>query len=209
MVRAVHQYQLGISIRQLLDFIDVKAEVVFLSKTIAASFDPKRFGQGRKWSIAWLRNDDIGFGLRGQPHQKKKSLRGAGYDLDSVDVNTMQVGDRFAQSVGSRRAAVNQIVIQEALPLFFAGEAKDFIQRPGRSGAGPRVDGIRCCARKCRATCPAGKASIACAPRRIRSANHKASLINFYVLASSIRIHAFPYRRLPLKCGDWPIALSS
>src|SRR5205814_5070592 len=99
MVRAVHQYQLGISIRQLLDFIDVKAEVVFLSKTIAASFDPKRFGQGRKWSIAWLRNDDIGFGLRGQPHQKKKSLRVAAYDLAWIHATTTPHADRLALSL--------------------------------------------------------------------------------------------------------------
>ena len=54
---------------------------------------PKRLGQGRERRIAGLRQDDVGSGFRGQPKQNQESLRGAGYDLDGVDIHTLHVGD--------------------------------------------------------------------------------------------------------------------
>src|SRR5260370_34012493 len=99
-------------------------EVVFLPNSVVASLDPKGFGQGGKGGIAWLRQDNIGSSFRGQPHQNKKCLRGAGSDQDSVDINILHVGDCCAQALGSCWAAVNQIVIQEALPLALTSEAQ-------------------------------------------------------------------------------------
>src|ERR1700756_2150365 len=68
-VRAVNQNQFGISIHQLLDLIEIDTEVVFLAKGVVANLDAKGFGQGGKWRIARLRQDDVRSGFRGQPKQ--------------------------------------------------------------------------------------------------------------------------------------------
>src|SRR5579859_5035048 len=93
-VRTVNQNQFGISIHKLLDLIEIDTEVVFLSKCVIANLYPKGFGQGGKWRIARLRQDDVCSGLRSQPEQNQERLRGAGYDLDSFDIHTLHVGDR-------------------------------------------------------------------------------------------------------------------
>src|ERR1700692_381524 len=139
-VGTVDQNQLGISIHQLLDLAEIDTEVVLLPNSIVASLDPKRFGQGGKGRIAWLRQDNVGSGFRGQPHQNKQCLRGAGYDLNSFDIHPLHLSDGCSQALGSCWADVMQIVIQEAMALLLTGEAKDLIQRPARSFACGQVE---------------------------------------------------------------------
>src|SRR5271156_762062 len=47
-VGTVDQDQLGISIRQSLDLIEIETEVVLLPNRVVASLDPERFGQSGK-----------------------------------------------------------------------------------------------------------------------------------------------------------------
>src|ERR1700730_1606497 len=51
-VGTVDQNQLGISIDQLLDLIEIDTETVLLSKSVVASLDEKGFGQGGKRRVA-------------------------------------------------------------------------------------------------------------------------------------------------------------
>ena len=81
-VGTVDQNQLGISIHQLLDLVEIDTEIVLLPNTVVANLDPKGFGQSGKWRIAGSRQDNVGARFRGQPKQNQQSLRGASYDLD-------------------------------------------------------------------------------------------------------------------------------
>src|SRR4029077_8144917 len=95
-VRTVQQDQLGISIRQLLDLVEVDAEAVLLANSIVANLHAKRFGQSGKRRIARLRQYDVSSSFCGQPKQNKERLGGASYDLDRVDIHTLHFGNRFA-----------------------------------------------------------------------------------------------------------------
>ena len=139
-VGTVNQNQLGIPIREVLDFVEIDAEVVLLANRVEASLEPKRLGQGGEGRIAGLRQDDVGSGFRGQPEQNKKSFRGAGDDLDSVGIHALHVGDGGAQAVGSGGLAVGQGVMQEALPVVVSGEAEDLVEGPARAFARCQVE---------------------------------------------------------------------
>src|SRR5260370_41530721 len=73
-VGTVHQNQLGVSIRQLFDLLEIHTEVILLPKSVVPSLDPKRFGQGGKGRIAGLRQHNVGSVLRGQPQENKQRL---------------------------------------------------------------------------------------------------------------------------------------
>ena len=95
-VGSVHQDQLGISVRQSLDLIEIDAELVLLAHRVVANLDPKRFGERGKRRIAWPWQHHVGSRLRRQPHQNQQRLRSAGYHLHSLDIHSLHVGDSRA-----------------------------------------------------------------------------------------------------------------
>src|ERR1700685_2185934 len=68
-VGTVDQNQLGISIHQSLDFLEIDTEFVLLPNRVVASLDAEGFGQGGKGRIAWSGQDNVGSSFCGQPHQ--------------------------------------------------------------------------------------------------------------------------------------------
>ena len=100
----------------------------------------KRFGERRARSVSRPRDDYVGAGLGSQPHQGHEPLGSAGHNLDGLYRNTLHFSDRLTQTVGAGRAAVDQVVVQEAVARFVVGEGEDIVYRPSRSGARGEVE---------------------------------------------------------------------
>lgn len=73
-VRTVHQNQLGISIHQLFDLLEIDMEAVLLANRVVANPDPKRLGQRGKRRIARLGQNNVRSSLRRQPKENKQRL---------------------------------------------------------------------------------------------------------------------------------------
>jgi hypothetical protein len=54
--------------------------------------------------------------------------------------NTLHFSDGLTQTVGAGGAAVDQLVVQEAVAGFVVGEGEDVVYGPGRSSACPEVE---------------------------------------------------------------------
>lgn len=80
-----------------------------------------------------MRDDYIRTGLGGQPHEYHEGLGGAGHDLDGFHRDTLHFRDRLTQTVGSGGAAVDQVMVQEAVARFIIGKGKDVAYRPSSS----------------------------------------------------------------------------
>jgi len=139
-VRAVDQDELGLRVGEPLDLVGVDAEDVLAAQAIEAGFQAKGFRERRESSESRQRDDYVRAGLGGQPHQGHERLGGAGHDLDSLYRDTLHFGDRFTQTVGAGGAAVDQVVVQEAVAHFVVGEGEDVVYGPGRSGACSEVE---------------------------------------------------------------------
>src|SRR5207244_9650288 len=105
-----------------------------------AGFQAKRFRKRRKSGESRQRDDYVRAGLGGQPHQGQERLGGAGHDLDGLHRDTLHFSDRLTQTVGTGGAAVDQIVVQEAVARFVVGKREDVVYGPGRSGARSEVE---------------------------------------------------------------------
>jgi hypothetical protein len=60
--------------------------------------------------------------------------------LDGLYRDTLHLSDRLTQTVGAGGAAVDQVVVQEAVARFVVGEGEDVVYGPGRSGARSEVE---------------------------------------------------------------------
>ncbi len=60
--------------------------------------------------------------------------------MNSLHRDILHFGDRLAQAVASRRPAVYQFVIQEAMARVFIRESENVVYRPGGSGARREVE---------------------------------------------------------------------
>src|SRR5436305_2894673 len=139
-VGAVDQNERGLRVGEPLDLVGIYAEAVLAAHAIVAGFQAKRFRKCRESSESRQRDDYVRAGLGGQPHQGHKRLRGAGHDLDGLYRDTLHFSDRLTQTVGAGGAAVDQLVVQEAVACFVAGEGEDVVYGPGRSGARSEVE---------------------------------------------------------------------
>jgi hypothetical protein len=139
-VRAVDQDELGLRVGEPLDLVGVDAEAILAAHAIEAGFQAKRFRECRESSESRQRDDYVRAGLGGQPHQGHERLGGAGHDLDGLYRDTLHFRDRLTQTVGAGGAAVDQVVVQEAVAGFVVGEGEDVVHGPGRSGARSEVE---------------------------------------------------------------------
>ena len=67
------------------------------------------------------------------PHQGHERLGGAGHDLYRLYGDMLHFSDCFTQTVGAGGAAVNQLVVQEALARSFIPKSEYVGCRPGRA----------------------------------------------------------------------------
>src|SRR5208283_564153 len=139
-VRAIDQDELGLRVGEPLDLVGVDAEAVLAAHAIEAGFQAKRFRERRESSESRQRDDYVRAGLGGQPHQGYERLGGAGHDLDGLYRDTLHFSDRLTQTVGASGAAVDEVVVQEAVARFVVGEDEDVVYGPGRSGARSEVE---------------------------------------------------------------------
>ena len=54
--------------------------------------------------------------------------------------DTLHFSDRLTQAVGAGGAAVDQVVVQEAVTRFVVGEGEDVVYGPGRPGARSEIE---------------------------------------------------------------------
>jgi hypothetical protein len=54
--------------------------------------------------------------------------------------DTLHFSDRLTQAVGAGGAAVDQVVVQEAVTRFVVGEGEDIVYGPGRPGARSEIE---------------------------------------------------------------------
>ena len=60
--------------------------------------------------------------------------------MDRLYRDTLHFRDRVAQTVGSGGAAVDQVVVQEAVARFIVGKGQDVVYGPRRSSARSEVE---------------------------------------------------------------------
>ena len=134
-VGAVDQDELGLGVGEPLDLVGIDAEAVLAAHAIEAGFQAERFRERRESSESRKRDDDVRAGLGGQPHQGHERLGGAGHDLDGLYRDTLHFSDCLTQTVGAGGAAVDQVVVEEAVARFVVGEGEDVVYGPDRSRA--------------------------------------------------------------------------
>src|SRR5262249_10636340 len=139
-VRAVNQDELGLRVGEPRDLVRVDAEAILAAHVIETGFHAKRFRERRKGSESGEGDDYVRARLGGQPHQGNERLAGAVHDLYGLYRDTLHCYDRLTQTVGPAGAAVDQVVVQEAVARFVVGEGEDVVYGPGRSGARSEVE---------------------------------------------------------------------
>src|SRR6202171_5899369 len=139
-VRAVDQNKLGLRVGELLDFVGVDAEAILAAHAIKAGFQAKRFRERRESREYRQRDDYVRAGPGGPPHQGHERLGGARDDLHRLYRDTLHFSDRLTPAVGRGGAAVDQVVVQEAVTRFVVGEGEDVVYGPARTGARSEVE---------------------------------------------------------------------
>src|SRR5580704_3304480 len=139
-VRTVDQDEFGTRVGEMLDFVDIDLEAVLAAHAVVADFETERFGQRGERGESRLRENYIGARFGREPHQRDQGLRGSSNDLHGFDVDSLHLGDGFAQAVGTGGTAVNEIVVEKTVACLLVSQGKDVVDGPDRAGAGAEIE---------------------------------------------------------------------
>ena len=132
-VRRVDEQDSRASVGELLDLVEVNAELIFAALMVMADFQPKAPRDFIEAREAQRRHENIGAGFGGKSEEKEEGFGRPGCDLDVFRLHAFHFGYGLAQGFGALNAHVNQLGVKQVLERVVGIQFEEFPECPDRA----------------------------------------------------------------------------